>query len=106
LTYLLALFLTLLFEVPVALLLLRGQRTGVWSAAFSSSLISHPLLWFVMLPFMSVFMGEILVFVLETGVYFTLVKPITLQRAAATSALANLFSWGVGGWCYQNLLGL
>ena len=91
---------------------MKGARSrtcsSTWSAAFASSLISHPLLCFVMLPAsrcaMNIFQGELVVFVLETGVYFTLVQPITLKRATLTSALANLFSWIVGGWCYDMLL--
>ena len=103
-TYPLAILLTLAFEVPVALWLLRGERKGVWSAALSASLLSHPILWFVLLPNMDVLWGEFFVFVFEAGVYFTLVRPITLPRALATSLLANLFSYIVGSWVYARIL--
>lgn len=103
-TYSLAMLLTLAFEVPVALWILRGQRQGVWSAALAASLLSHPILWFVLQPNMDILWAEFLVFVFETGVYFTLVRPITLPRALATSLLANLFSYIVGSWFYARIL--
>ena len=103
-TYALAMLLTLAFEVPVALWLLRGERQGVWSAALAASLLSHPILWFALQPNMDILWAEFLVFVFETGVYFTLVRPITLPRALATSLLANLFSYIVGSWVYARML--
>ena len=53
---------------------------------------------------MDILWAEFLVFVFETGVYFTLVRPITLRRALATSLLANLFSYIVGSWVYARIL--
>ena len=103
-TYELAMLLTLVFEVPVALWLLRGDRKGVWSAAFAASLLSHPVLWFVLMPRMDILWGELLVFIFEAGVYHTLVHPITLRRAVTTSLVANLFSYVVGTWVLGQIL--
>jgi hypothetical protein len=102
--YLLALGLTLVIEVPVALLVLRrrGWR-AVLPAALLANLISHPLLHFALPRVLSpadrgtfLLVGELGVFVLEALVYLLVARPRPRAMAVVAAALANAASYAVG----------
>jgi len=103
-TYLLALGLTLVVEIPVALLVLhrRGWRV-VLLAAVVANLISHPLLHFALPRLLSpanrglfLLVGELGVFVLEALVYLVVARPRPRAMAVVAAALANLVSYALG----------
>ena len=93
--WLIAFVFTQMVEVPIYS---RGLRVGVLPA-FGASAITHPILWFVIFPYLPlpylglVVAGEAFAFLAE-GAYFAFI--FRRQRALLWSALANGASFGVG----------
>lgn len=86
---------TQIVEMPIYSL---GLRVGLL-AAFGASAITHPLLWFVFFPnvslpyFWKLATSEVLVFLIEAGYFAFLFRR---KRALLWSALANGASLGLG----------
>ena len=93
--WLIAFVFTQMVEVPVYS---RGLRVGVLPA-FGASAITHPILWFVIFPYLPlhylwlIVVGETFAFLAEAA-YFAFI--FRRQRALLWSALANGASFGVG----------
>jgi hypothetical protein len=109
-----AFILTLLFELPVYLGVARFRNealrpTSTWIIALgavAASTVTHPLLWFVWRKLFRDYVtyvasGEALVVIIETFMFYLVVRPITLRRAALASLLANAFSYGCGYLLYH-----
>ena len=103
-----AFLLTLLFEIPVFVLFVRGRvpmlRAALAGAA--GTCVTHPLLWLVW-PYLNpdhyasnLTVAEVLIAIVETLTFFALARPVKLGRAAAASFSANAFSAGVGLFIY------
>jgi hypothetical protein len=104
--FLIALFFTLLIEVPMLFAMVRlafGLRTigtvRLFIAGVFASCLTLPYLWFIA-PVVfdgvyAVIFGEILVFLVEAGVYI-LVLHLSIRRALLVSFTANLASLVVG----------
>lgn len=104
--FLVALFITLLIEVPMLFAMVRfafGLRTiGAGRLSIAGVLASGltlPYLWFIAPVILdgvyAVIVGEILVFLVEAGVY-VLVLQVSIRRALLVSFIANLASLVVG----------
>jgi hypothetical protein len=104
--FLIALFFTLLIEVPILFVMVRfafGQRTigslRLFITGVLASCLTLPCLWFIT-PAISgaayaVIVGEILVLLVEAGVYILLLK-ISIRRALLVSFVSNLASLAFG----------
>jgi hypothetical protein len=110
--YAIAAAVTLAVELPVVLLVARRVRLLVSDArvlgvAALANLLTHPALWYV--PWFLVpqalapanyglylVVGEALVLLVETLVYWALLVPSRPWLALAMSALANAASYGAG----------
>jgi hypothetical protein len=104
--FLIALFFTLLIEVPILFAMVRfafGLRTiGSFKLIISGVLASSltlPYLWFIAPAIVgaayALIIGEILVFLVEAGIYI-LVLQISVRRALLVSFIANLASLAFG----------
>ncbi len=103
--FLLALLITLVVEVIFALLFLKvafKEKAGIRKiagVAALASIITLPYFWFVAPSFVDaryyLYIGEIGVIVVETLVYFSLLK-LKLPKAFAISFLVNALSYGFG----------
>jgi hypothetical protein len=95
--WLIAFVFTQMVEVPVYS---RGLRVGLLPA-FGASAITHPILWFVIFPFLPlpylwlVVVGEAFAFLAEAA-YFAFLVRRPWVRALLWSALANGASYGIG----------
>ena len=93
--WLVAFVFTQLVEVPIYSV---GLRVGILPA-FGASTLTHPLLWFVLFPYLHVpyvwkiVVGESLVWLVEAG-YFALI--FRRRRAWLWSFIANGASFGTG----------
>jgi hypothetical protein len=93
--WLIAFVFTQMVEVPIYS---RGLRVGVLPA-FGASAITHPILWFVIFPYLPlpylwlIVVGETFALLVE-GAYFAFF--FHRKRALLWSALANGASFGVG----------
>ncbi len=93
--WLAAFLFTQIVEMPIYSL---GLRVGPLPA-FGASAITHPLLWFVFFPYVSLpylwklVISEALVFLVEAGYFAFLLRR---RRALLWSALANGASLGLG----------
>ena len=101
---------TLIIEAPFYVLIGKGglpegahlsiPRLALAGAA--GTCLTHPLLWFVWPRVVSgdyslyVISGELLVSVVEAGLFFALARPVRLSRAVAASFIANAVSYGGG----------
>jgi hypothetical protein len=91
----LAFVFTQMVEVPIYA---TGLRVGLLPA-FGASAITHPLLWFVIFPLLSVSylwkiaLGESFALIVEAAYFAVLFRR---RRALLWSALANGASFGVG----------
>ncbi|MCP4678191.1 MAG: hypothetical protein GY854_22300 [Deltaproteobacteria bacterium] len=105
-----AFFLTLTIEVPIYMYMTKG-RVPLWRSALAGvacSAITHPLLWFawrhVVHDYMDyVISGEILVAIIESGVFFAIARPVRPLHAVAASCVANGASYGTGLLLWQFL---
>ncbi len=93
--WLVAFLFTQMVEVPVYV---RGLRVGILPA-FGASAITHPILWFVIFPYLPlsylglIVVGEAFAFLVEAAYFkFLFRRP----RALLWSALANGASFGTG----------
>lgn len=100
--WLVAFIKTLLFEVPVIFILLRGrERKRLMAAFLVANGLSHPALWFlfpVFAPYwMWLFSAEISVVIVE-GVLYRIIlgQEVPLRQALYCSLLANAFSCCLG----------
>ena len=100
-----AFLLTLVVEVPVATLLLRGFETDLRRTAalvVFANLASHPLIWYVWSQVLLMGTPEYVVAVeawaigIETVFYVVAFSGLGLGRAALVSVVANLASFAVG----------
>jgi hypothetical protein len=104
--------LTLAFELPVVLWLLRRVEPGLWRrlrVALFANLVTHPLVWFFfpLLPIRYVAIvtvSELWAFGAEAWFYATIVSGLGPSRALLTSFLANATSFGLG-WVVVNQWG-
>lgn len=95
--------LTLVVELPIFVLVVRGE-VPAWRACLAGaagSCLTHPLLWFVWSRLVSdytlyITSGELLVAVIETLTFYAIARPIPLRMALAASFLANGASYGAG----------
>jgi hypothetical protein len=104
-TWLPAFLLTLAIEVPLALAILRARGTSRARIALVvalATIISHPLLTFVILPYFpgsfvtNVLAGEVVVVAIESIVLRVGLAPIRWPYAIAASATLNAASYLVG----------
>jgi hypothetical protein len=94
--------LSLVVEVPIYLALLGTPWPRRVCAAFGTTLLTHPYVWFVLpnplIPVLGywgyVVVAEVLVVLVETGVCVCLDSPP--KRALLAAGLANAASYGVG----------
>jgi len=98
---------TLVVEVPIFVVLVRGA-VPAWRAAIAGAagtFLTHPLLIFVWRPFCQrhgfsyeeyIISGELTVGVIESLTFYALARPIRLTRAIACSFIANAASYGGG----------
>ena len=112
--YLPALLLTIGLEVPVALAVL-APRAGLAPSALAAlavNLVSHPILWFGLVPGLraaglshqeAVLAAEAVVWLGEAAAYAAVLRPLDWRRAAAAAILANALSAFLGGWIYASL---
>ena len=100
-----AFLLTLVVEVPVATLLLRGFEADLRRTAalvVFANLASHPLVWYVWSQVLLMGTPEYVVAVeawaigIETVFYVVAFRGLGLGRAALVSVVANLASFAVG----------
>lgn len=84
---------------------LVGSRAAPWwkagLAGAACTAVTHPLLWFVWSRIFSnyttfVISGELLVAVIETLIFFALLRPIPLRLAVSAAFLANAASYALG----------
>jgi hypothetical protein len=96
--------LTQIVEIPIVVLATRALEAPRYkraAAAFVATLATHPIVWFV-IPDLGldetarVFVSEAWAFGAECLIYRLFLAPLTWRGAAATSALANAASFGVG----------
>lgn len=99
----LAFLFTIAVEIPIAggILSFRRSVSRVWLVILLTHCISHPTLWFVLLPTLPAGWGgylaaEAIVWTFEAMVYSVMVKPRDVGRAVAASVVANAVSFGVG----------
>lgn len=99
-TWLPAFVLTFAIEVPLALVVL-GARPRVAAAAVAATAITHPLLWFVLVPELPgrfaarAIAGEAIVVAIEAVVYMAALR-LRPAHALAASAFLNGASYLVG----------
>jgi hypothetical protein len=101
---------TLIFELPVVVLLTRGiaMSTGRRVAiAFFANLATHPIVWFVIPAFglsgmTGLVLSETWAVAIEWGVYFVAFPGMKPGRALGVSAFANGVSFAVGLFLYQS----
>jgi hypothetical protein len=110
--YAIAAAVTFAVELPVVLLIARRARllfgdAKVLGAAALANLLTHPALWYVPYLFfpealrpanygLYLVVGEGLVLLVETAVYWLVLVRHRPRLALAMSALANAASYGVG----------
>ena len=101
--YLQTLLVTIVIEIPLALLVLWKYADWKWivSAALLGNLLSHPLLHFVLPRYLSdlssiILWGEIGVLVLESLIYALVARPKPRAWALSAAALANGVTYFVG----------
>lgn len=102
--WLLAIGLTLCVEVPVYAWLLRTPWRRRLIAAFGTSVLTHPYVWFVLptalMPFIGywgyVAVAELFAFAVEAAVCVVLGSK--WRRASLASLVANGLSFGMGWW--------
>jgi hypothetical protein len=86
---------TQMVEVPIYCV---GLRVG-WLSAFGASAITHPLLWFVLFPYLhlsyvwQIIVGESFAVLVEAAYFAFLLRR---RRALPLSVLANAASFGTG----------
>ena len=99
-----AFLLTLLLEIPVFVLFVRGRVPMLRAvlAGAAGTCFTHPLLWLVW-PYLDpdhyavhVAVSEFLIAVMETLTFHAIARPVKLGRAAAASFCANALSTGAG----------
>jgi len=109
-TWLSALALTLVVEVPLFVLIARRfgpttkKRAPLWRLALAGAAgtcVTHPALWFIWPLVINdytlyIASGELLVAAIESVTFFALARPISLRLAIAASFVANAASYGVG----------
>jgi hypothetical protein len=109
-----AFVLTLVVELPIAVLLLRPSGLGVWRLAgivAIANLATHPVVWFVLPQLLDVgtvayvAASEAWAVAVEAACYWLTVPGIGLRRAALVSVAANAASW-LGGRVVGADLGL
>ena len=105
--FLVALALTLVIEIPVAVMALwywfkrkEIPRGKIVTAGLVASGLTLPYLWFILPafipnPFIYIAVGEVSVFLVETFIYVWLLK-VNLRQALAVSFLANAASFAAG----------
>jgi hypothetical protein len=100
-----AFVLTLVVELPIAVLLLRPSGLGAWrlaGIAAIANLATHPVAWFVFPQVLEigtpayVVAAETWAIAVETACYALVVPGIGLRRAAVTAVVSNGASWLVG----------
>jgi hypothetical protein len=100
--YLTALLLTLAIELPLVLWWLRSApRKRVLAAALLSNLLTHlsihfGLAWFSLGQAAFVVVAESWAFSCEAFLYWLAIRPASLWKAVAASALANGVSYAMG----------
>jgi hypothetical protein len=94
---------TLLVEVPIFVLMTRGSVSRLRAAVGGAlgTCMTHPCLWFVwprLFRDYAVYItsGEILIVLVESVVFFLVVRTIRWRRALWVSFVANAVSYGVG----------
>jgi len=103
-SYIWALIITVVVEVPVVWLLLRRQGwPRVLPAALVANGLTHPALHFLLPRVLSphplarfVIVGELSVFVVEAAILLAWVRPRPWPLAIAASAAANASSFAMG----------
>ena len=99
-----AFLLTLLLEIPVFVLFVRGRvpmlRAALAGAA--GTCLTHPLLWLVW-PYLNpdhyasnLAIAEVIIAMVETVTFHAIVWRVKLGRSAAASFTANALSTGIG----------
>jgi hypothetical protein len=104
LAWLRAFALTVIVEVPIAMLLLRTAEPNIFrrgAIAFFAQLVTHPCVWFVFawLPFswpVDITIAEAWAWGVEIVFYAVVIKELSWKRAALTSIAANATSFGLG----------
>lgn len=100
-----AFLLTLLVEVPIVALMLRGwepSRPRLLALAFFANLASHPAVWFVFAQLLMVGTPAYLVvaegwaIACEALFFWTAFRGLPVRRAIVVSATANTASFAVG----------
>lgn len=104
--FFLAIFKTLLIEVPIVFVLLRYVFKNKFIRSFDivfvsilASVLTLPYIWFIFPAFIPkeyfALIGEFLVFIIEFFIYFVLLK-ISYKQALSISFIANLLSYLIG----------
>ena len=114
-TFLMALCLTLIIEVPVLFLLTRfvfkNKKLSVRKIIISgliASTLTLPYLWFVLPPYFPsnyyVFIGETLVVIFDTLIYMQVLE-FKFRKAIIVSFVCNLASYLIGLYLLKYLIG-
>ena len=104
--FLISLIVTLIIEVPILFFMLRFfyknkkiSLRKIISIGIVASALTLPYLWFVLSPFILLnyylYVGEILVFLVEALVYYQFLE-LKFRRALVLSFVCNLISFIVG----------
>lgn len=102
-SWLRAFLFTLAVEVPIFVLMVRGE-VPAWRAALAGAAgtcVTHPALWFLWSQIIAdytlyIVTGEALVASIEAASFFVLARPSSFWTAIAASFLANGASYGLG----------
>ena len=100
-SYLLALGITLLIEVPLVAAVFEGQRLRMAVVAALATTATHLLMHFALPPLVGsyaamVLVGELAATGIEAGVYVAASRPRRVGHALVASGLANAASYGAG----------
>lgn len=99
--YVLALFITLVAEVPIVAACFSGQRLRMAAVCAAATTCTHLSMHFILPQLVGsfgqfIFLGELGALLAEASVYWLASRPRDPGLALVASALANALSYGVG----------